>query len=355
MLENRRIGRLAGLVASCGVERVITIAGGGLAGLSLGIALRRRGDPVILHEAGVYPRHRVCGEFISGVSDATFDMLGIADLFQDARRHRTTAWFFRERRVLATQLPAGLGISRFSLDHRLSARFQELGGILSERSRLKPRSEEGVVWCAGRMPARGRWIGLKCHVSALELGADLEMHLASNGYVGLARVEASKVNVCGLFRLEPKLSGKGAQTLEQYLRAGNLDGLAMRIFSARVDAESFLGVAGFRLGRQPKCNGIATLGDAWAMIPPFTGNGMSMAFESAAIAAEPFHAWQTGRQTWERALDRIRQGLASRFAKRMFWARAMHPFLTTAKGQALFTVVSRSGLLPFKSCFCKLR
>ena len=73
------------------------------------------------------------------------------------------------------------------------------GGLLCERSRQKPRSEDGLVWCAGRMPAKGRWIGLKCHVLGLELHADLEMHLASNGYVGLGKVEQEKVNVCGLF------------------------------------------------------------------------------------------------------------------------------------------------------------
>ena len=44
----------------------ITIIGGGLAGLSLGIGLRQNGVPVTIIEAGQYPRHRVCGEFISG-------------------------------------------------------------------------------------------------------------------------------------------------------------------------------------------------------------------------------------------------------------------------------------------------
>lgn len=346
---------MAGFVASSGMERVITIAGGGLAGLSLGIALRQQGGEVALHEAGVYPRHRVCGEFISGVSPATFQTLGVADLFHDAQEHRSTAWFFRGRKILTTEVPTGLGISRYTLDQRLGARFRDLGGVLHESSRLKPEGKDGLVWCAGRVPARGHWIGLKCHASALELVADLEMHLASNGYIGLARVEGGKVNICGLFRLEPKLSGRGAQTLELYLRAGGLHGLVTRIFSARVDETSFLGVAGFRLGRQSKCQGIATLGDAWAMIPPFTGNGMSMAFESAELAVEPLQTWQSGRETWSRALARIRQRLASHFAKRLFWARVMHPFLTTDIGQAFFTVVSRSGLLPFKSCFRALR
>ena len=150
-------------------------------------------------------------------------------------------------------------------------------------------------------------------------------------------------------------SGKGIETLERYLRAGGLDTLAARIFAARIDAESFLGVAGFRLGWQEHRDGIAALGDAWAMIPPFTGNGMSMAFESADIAADPLHDWQTGQRTWAETLERLREELKQRFARRMFWARAMHPFLTTDAGQAFFTLVSRSGLLPFKSCFRALR
>jgi 2-polyprenyl-6-methoxyphenol hydroxylase-like FAD-dependent oxidoreductase len=37
----------------------ITIIGGGLAGLTLGIGLRHRGVPVKIFEAGSYPRHRV--------------------------------------------------------------------------------------------------------------------------------------------------------------------------------------------------------------------------------------------------------------------------------------------------------
>jgi hypothetical protein len=60
ILEDSGIRGLAGIVASDGMERVITIAGGGLAGLSRD-RVATEGDPVILHEAGGYPRHRGAG------------------------------------------------------------------------------------------------------------------------------------------------------------------------------------------------------------------------------------------------------------------------------------------------------
>ena len=57
----------------------ITVVGGGLAGLTLGIGLRQRGIPVTVWEAGHYPRHRVCGEFISGRGQGTLARLGLRE------------------------------------------------------------------------------------------------------------------------------------------------------------------------------------------------------------------------------------------------------------------------------------
>ena len=64
----------------------ITIVGGGLAGLTLGIGLRRRGVPVTVWEAGHYPRHRVCGEFISGRGQETLSRLGLREVIRTRRR-----------------------------------------------------------------------------------------------------------------------------------------------------------------------------------------------------------------------------------------------------------------------------
>ncbi len=64
--------------------RPITIVGGGLAGLTLGIGLRQRGIPATVIEAGHYPRHRVCGEFMSGRGVEVLERLGLREALERA-------------------------------------------------------------------------------------------------------------------------------------------------------------------------------------------------------------------------------------------------------------------------------
>lgn len=334
----------------------ITIAGGGLAGLSLAIGLRRHGAMVTVHEAGSYPRHRVCGEFISGVSDATLRVLGIEKDLTDAERHRSASWFRQGELLLESELPeAAMGISRHRLDQRLQERLLGSGGVLHEQSRVSRDPHEGLVWAAGRLPKKGGLIGLKCHLEDYAMDADLEMHLGSNGYLGLTPIEDGRVNVCGLFRLDRSLKGKGSNLLGEYLRQGGNDGLADKIVDSRPDESSFLGVAGFELGWQGGDESLCAVGDADGMIPPFTGNGMSMAFESAEMALEPLLGWSEGRREWAGVVHEIRRLAKQRFRRRVASAMAVHRALLDARGQRLISVLSKSGLLPFRPILSLMR
>jgi flavin-dependent dehydrogenase len=326
----------------------VTIAGGGLAGLSLAAGLRRRGVPVAVHEAGAYPRHRVCGEFISGVGGETLAALGIADCLDDARRHRHLAWFLEDKRIYEGELrePA-LGISRYRVDQRLKNRVVELGGVVREQSRLPRVAREGLVWTTGRFPQRGGWIGLKCHFDELPMIADLEMHLGENGYAGLAGIEDGRVNVCGLFRVDRSFRFKGPELLLTYLARGGNEALVDRLRRAHADVSSCQAVAGFELGRQPAGDGECVLGDAESMIAPFTGNGMSMAFQGAELALDPLEDWSRGKLPWDTCVAAIRDRLRVRFRRRLFSASLMQPVLLHRGGRKLLESLSRSGLLPF--------
>src|SRR5260370_1029078 len=116
----------------------ITIIGGGLAGLTLGIGLRRRGVPVTVLEAGHYPRHRVCGEFISGRGLESLSRLGLREkLLQTGARPATSVAFFSPGTASSTRaLPSSaLCISRYALDGLLAQEFRALGGELREGER----------------------------------------------------------------------------------------------------------------------------------------------------------------------------------------------------------------------------
>lgn len=322
-----------------GLIRPVTIAGGGLAGLSLGIALLRRGAGVTLHEAGKYPRHRVCGEFISGVTDRTLEKLGIAGQFQDAKRLEGSRWFDASGPICRVPVSA-MGISRWELDNRLQEEFVRSGGILKTESRISPG--EGIVWAAGRVRTEGHWIGVKCHVMDFPMSEDLEMHIGSNGYAGLAKVEKGIVNVCGLFRKQKGIGGHEA--LFQCLHAGGLSQLADRIAGGTPVPSSFCTVAGFKTG--PQAGPFFSIGDAAHMIPPFTGNGMTMAFESAALALDPLLEYAAGKTTWQQAGDTAGNARGKCFATRMRTAGLIHWLLTShPSGVAM---LARKHLVPYE-------
>jgi flavin-dependent dehydrogenase len=70
-------------------------------------------------------------------------------------------------------------------------------------------------------------------------------------------------------------------------------------------------------------------GDAITMIPPVTGNGMSMAFESAELAVEPLAAWSCGKLPWNEAREKIARDCDTTFARRLAWAKWLQKIILT--------------------------
>ncbi len=339
------------------MKKSITIVGGGLAGLATGIALRSRGVAVELHEAASYPRHRVCGEFISGLSRRTIDGLGIGAALSDCAQHRSTGWYLGGQQVLSTTLPApALAISRYRLDLRLAEFFTDLGGVLHEHSRLDDSACEGQVWAAGRRVAKGsQWVGLKMHFHDLALAHGLEMHLGDGSYVGVTPVEDGRVNVCGLFRQLPSLKASGSQRMIETVRLAGMNQLHQRLVDATPDEASLSGVSAIRFGVQSSPTDRCSLGDAQSMIPPFTGNGMTMALQSAELATPILCDYAGGGISWQSAVDQIDEAQRLRFRRRLGWSRWLHPLLCSAQGQRGIGWLSRAGLLPFQQLYSALR
>ena len=83
------------------------------------------------------------------------------------------------------------------------------------------------------------------------------------------------------------------------------------------------------------------------MIPPFTGNGMAMAFQSAECALPSLIAHARGDMEWDAACRVTRITLRRLFRLRLFSARALHPFLLRPRPQRWFALLGDTGLLPF--------
>ena len=332
--------------------KTVHILGGGLAGLTLGLRLRRLGIPVELFESGSYPRHRVCGEYLSGRGgDLLRTMVPEPVLTQSGARSSRQLHIFRGNQalpVLSLPRPA-LCLSRFRLDELLVQEFSSAGGRIHLQSRRPFSRSEGWVAATGRQPAireeGWRWIGLKAHALDVPMGEQLEMHLTPHGYVGLCAVEENRVNVCGLFRTREAVPGL-SEHWREWLGGSPGSALFERLRSARWDEKSFSSVSALSLvpRRAAEQEGVR-VGDALTMIPPLTGNGMSMAVEGAFLAAEPLQDWSSGRISWQECARRISHDLDRTFASRLHWARRLQQAVLHPMGQPVAWNLSR--LFPF--------
>ena len=314
--------------------KTITIVGGGLAGLFLGILLRRRGLPVTILEAGDYPRHKVCGEFISGEGISLLSRLGMESALRSKGLlcAETIQFFMEGSRSPRVLLPkSSWCISRWTLDATMAEEFRLLGGVIKTGNRDRQKElGEGWVNAGGRRRAPGkktRWLGVKFHLASMPLKADLEMHFQDGAYVGVCRIEEGRVNVCALVPriiLPASFGGDPVRAIADVF----VSSLRARMLGKEIVPGSLATVAG--LDYLSSANGDQTgvfLGDAHGLIPPITGNGMSLALESAALAATPLEAWARGHIEWEGVCREVRLRMQSRFSRRLFYARWLQRIL----------------------------
>ena len=331
----------------------ITIIGGGLAGLTLGIGLRQHGIPVTVWEAGRYPRHRVCGEFISGQGQETLERLGLLMLLEDAgaRFAKTAAFYDGRSGIPPRPLPRpALCLSRYALDEQLALELRRLGATLREGERWHGEDAPGVVHASGRrvepVVSGYRWMGLKAHARGAAPEADIELHFLANGYVGLCRLDGETVNVCGLLRTPAPVPDLGS-TWRTWLSGPEGSLLQERLAPAEFDAATFCAVAG--LDTRPRAAHMqeeCRIGDALTMIAPMTGNGMSMALESAELALRPLVGYSRGRSGWNEAKAEVARLFNTRFGRRLRRAAALQQLLFRPRlRKGIFHLVARSEAL----------
>lgn len=318
----------------------VIIAGAGPAGTSAAIHLAVRGVSVLLVEQKIFPRAKLCGEFISPECVPHFESLGVAMDMQSFNPAQITETVFYSRRGRKIVVPsswfggvAAWGLSRAAMDDNLMNRAKAVGVDVLEgatvtnlieaqtgASGVKVKTNAGeyeyrapiVVDATGRVRAllrkvnsqqskKHKLVAFKTHI----LGSSgsrtaCEIYSYPGGYGGLSMVEGNLSNLC--FIVEAAHVKSAHSDPEEVMRQNVMLNrrAAHTLRHARACTE-WLSVSLESFGRQrpSPISGLLAIGDSSAFIDPFTGSGMLMALESGQLASEVI----------VRHLDKIKSGV----------------------------------------------
>ena len=73
---------------------------------------------------------------------------------------------------------------------------------------------------------------------------------------------------------------------------------------------------------------------------------MTVAMQSAALAARRLEPWARGRLTWDETLALLRRDLRRRFARKLSWGRLFPPWLLAPHGRRVVHLLHRWRVLP---------
>ncbi|MEO6831334.1 MAG: FAD-dependent monooxygenase [Chitinophagaceae bacterium] len=290
------------------------LIGGGLAGLCSAISLRLAGFQILLLEKNHYPKHKVCGEYVSKEVTPYLQFLGIN--MQELKAKALDKLHFSTQKGLETQIPlpmGGWGISRYALDLTLYNRALELGvkvaqdevtdihfennqfqistksnkvyfsktaiGTHGKRSKLDQTLQRSFI------SNRSAYMAVKRHVE-LDFPEDVVgLHNFDGGYCGVSKVETNAVNICYISSFKSFQHYKNIAAFEEKVVAANP--ILKTIFSDKKECwEKPLVISQISFEtKECVVNHALMAGDAAGMIHPLSGNGMGMAIRSAQLAS----------------------------------------------------------------------
>jgi flavin-dependent dehydrogenase len=305
----------------------LIVIGGGPAGLAAAVTAARLGAHVLLLERGKYPRHKVCGEFVSAES------LGIlTSLLQETSSFQswpvpspkiTQGRLFIDGSVLEAPIdPPAASIPRIALDAALwnaaitagvDARQQQsvqsITGdgqfiVSTGTDRFEARS---VINASGRWSnlstinvqetngSGAKWLGLKAHFVEPTTSNSVDLYFFKGGYCGVQPLGAdtnqseTRINACAMvrsdvanslaqvFSLHPALQDRSSQ----WRQATELVATSPLIFRKP----------------NPERDGMLLAGDAAGFVDPFVGDGISLALRSGVMAASSLQGFFAGEHS----------------------------------------------------------
>jgi flavin-dependent dehydrogenase len=279
----------------------VHIIGAGPAGSAAAIAALQHDASVRLFEKSVFPRHKVCGEFLSPEIAPVLDRLGVWSAFaqaQPAPLKRVNLYFGAKRKHWKLTNP-GFGLSRYALDDLLVRHALACGATLlrecgvrecgiresgaPESAKASPDDVPTIVAHGRQTPAPkgSRLFGFKAHFEG-PIDDCVDLFFFSGCYAGVSAVENQTTNVCALAP-ETLLQAHGFQIdslLERSLP------LRERIAPLKRRMDWLItGPLVFRgnFHATPQQN-VYCAGDALGFVDPFTGSGILAALVTGQMA-----------------------------------------------------------------------
>jgi flavin-dependent dehydrogenase len=321
-------------------NRDVIIVGGGLAGLACGIHLSKKGLAVTILEKGSYPKHKVCGEYISNEVLPYLKWLG-ADV---AELNPVTINKFEFSSLSGAPVTAplplgGFGISRYALDNFLYNKALASGckiinttvtgvNFIDDKFTVatseRVYSARMVIGAYGKRSAidqqlsrkfiqsKSPWLAVKAHYEGDFPEDVVALHNFKGGYCGISKVENDTINICYLADYNTFKKYKNVEDFQQAEVYKN-PRLKAVFENSRMVFEKPLTISQVSFDKKEAVeNHILMIGDTAGLIHPLCGNGMAMAVHSAKIAAELVFLYFTGT-------IKSRQELETRYSRE--WKR----------------------------------
>ena len=292
----------------------VIIVGGGLAGLTSAIHLSKREKRVLLIEKNEYPKHKVCGEYISNEVLPYLNSLGIDPISEGAKKITKVHISTIKSNLIKGELPlGGFGMSRYFLDNLLVKKARLNGvqilkdtvdsinfkkesftiitknsgvfqskitiGAFGKRSSLDQKMNREFI------KKKSSYLAIKIHVKGLFPQNLVALHNFKGGYCGVSKVENNAINVCYITEYRSFKKHKNITDFQEQVVFKNEH--LKKIFKESTpvfEKPLTISQVSFQT-KNPIENHIIMCGDTAGMIHPLCGNGMGMAISSAKLAS----------------------------------------------------------------------
>lgn len=339
----------------------VIIVGGGLAGLTSAIHLSKFGLEIILIEKNEFPKHKVCGEYISNEVLPYFQWLGLNISELKPSKISKITFSTAKGKMISGDLPlGGFGISRYVLDSYLFEKAVENGCqiiqdtvtdiqfvddefLVSTSSNLELKSRIAIGAFGKRsnidhkmnrdfIQKKSPWLAVKAHYSGDFPNDLVGLHNFKGGYCGISKVENNIINICYLVDYETFKQYKNIEDFQSKVLYKNPH-LKAVFENCELLFEKPLTISQISFEKKEAVEShVLMIGDTAGLIHPLCGNGMAMAIHGAKIVSELIMEFLSNKISSRKELEeKYIQEWNSNFKSRLATGRFLSQLLQKEK------------------------